>query len=125
MVFHSLRKLLFYRSSDIVKPRVLLIEPTGASAINFNGTAIHSALHIPCPAKFLLLFPVNDKNKMQLNNKYLEVELLIVDEILMVLNNLLFQIYKSLNDIFIPTQDIPFDGKSVLLWVELYQLQPV
>ena len=62
---------------------------------------------------------------MQLNNKYLEVELLIVDEILMVLNNLLFQIYKSLNDIFIPTQDIPFDGKSVLLWVELYQLQPV
>ena len=43
----------------------------------------------------------------------------------MVSNKLLYQIRKRLNEILTPTQDIRFDGKSVLVCVDFYQISPV
>ena len=99
----------------------MLLAPTGVATININGNTIHSGLHIPCRGKLL---PLNDANKAELRNKYSEVELVITDEISMVSGKLLYQIHKRLNEIS-PGQDIPFDGKSIVVCGDLHQLPRV
>ena len=79
-------------------------------------------MHIPCQGK---LFPLNDANKVELINKYAEVELVIIDKIPMVSSKLFYQIQKRLSEIFSPRQDIPFGGKSVLMCGNLRELPPV
>ena len=93
LVFHSVRKVLPYRRRDRVKPG-LSIAPASVAAVNNYGTAIYSALHIPCRPTFL---PLNDKNKAELRKKYSEEGLLSIDKISMVPNKLLYQIHKSLS----------------------------
>ena len=117
-----MNKVILYRSGDPVKPRVLLLAPTGVAKININGNTVHSGLHIPCQGK---LFPLNDANKVELINKYAEVELVIIDKIPMVSSKLFYQIQKRLSEIFSPRQDIPFGGKSVLMCGNLRELPPV
>ena len=70
------------------------------------------------------LLPLNDKNKVELRNKYSEEELLIIDEISTVSSKLFYQVHKRMNEIFCPGQDFPFGGKSVLVCGDLYQLPP-
>ena len=77
-IFHEVSKVFLYRSAYPAKPRILLLTPTGVATININGNTIHSRLHISCQSKLL---PLNDANKVELRNKYSEVELAIVDEI--------------------------------------------
>ena len=114
-----MNKVFLYRSGDPAKARVLLLAPTGVAAININGT-LWFAYNMS--RKFLLL---NDANKAVLRNKYSEVELVIIDEILMVSSKLFYQIHKSLNEIFSPGQDVPLYRKSVLIRGDLCQLPPV
>ena len=121
-IYHSVNKLFLYQSGSPVKPRVLVLVPTGVAAININGTTIHSGLNIPCRSK---LMPLNDNNCAKLRNKYSDVEIVIIDEMSMVSHKLLYQIHKHLNEISSPKQDIPFGGKSVLDCGDLYQLPPV
>ena len=99
-----------------------MLAPTGVAAINIDGTTIHSGLNIPCHGK---LFPLNDKNRALLRNKYSEVQLIIIDEISMVPSKLLFQVHQRLLDIFACSSNIPFAGKPVLVCGDLYQLPPV
>ena len=66
-VFHAMNKVFLYRSSGPSNPKVSLLTPTGVTANNVNGNAIHSGLHIPCRGKLL---PLNDPNKTELRNKY-------------------------------------------------------
>ena len=99
-----------------------MLAPTGVAAINIDGTTIHSGLNIPCHGK---LFPLNDKNRALLRNRYSEVQLVIIDEISMVPSKLLFQIHQRFIEIFENTSNVPFAGKSVLLCGDLYQLPPV
>ena len=121
-VFHAVSKVFLYRRGDSAKPRVLLIEPKGVAAININGNAVHSVLHIPCRSKLLSL---NDANKAELRNKYSEVELVVIDEISMFSSKLFYQTREGLNEIISPGQDIPFVGKSVLVCENLCQLPAV
>ena len=94
----------------------------GAAAININGNAIHSDLHIPCRGQLL---PLSDTNKAEIQNKYAEVELVVIDEISMVSSKLFNQVHKRLNEIFTLGKDSPFSGKSVLVCGYLSQLPPV
>ena len=100
----------------------MLLAPTGVTAININRNTIHSCLHIPCRGKIL---PLNNANKAEFRNKYSEVELLVTDDISMVSGKLFYQIYKRLNEIFSPGQDIPFGRKSIVVCGDLYQPPPV
>ena len=43
----SLTKTFTYTNSELEKPKVLLLAPTGVAAINIYGTSIYSAPHIP------------------------------------------------------------------------------
>ena len=55
-------------------------------------------------------------------NKYSELQLFIIDETPVVSSKLLYQIHNSLSEIFTPSQDIPFSGKLVVLYGDLYKL---
>ena len=73
------------------KPKVLFLAPTGVSAVNIDGTTIHSALYISV-GYFRRNFPgLSDKMKSSLRNKYSELKVLVIDEISMVSNDLLFK----------------------------------
>ena len=71
------------------------------------------------------MFPVSNKNRALLRNKYSEVQLIIIDEISMVPSKLLFQVHQRLIEIFESSSNIAFAGKSVILCGDLYQLPPV
>ena len=109
-VFHTVR----YFCMEVVTQLkfYLLLALTGVAAININGNAVHSGLHIPCQGKLL---PLNDAKIAELRNKYSEVELVIIDKISMVSSKLFYQTHKCLNEIFSPGQDIPFGRKSILV----------
>ena len=66
---------------------------------------------------------LNDANKAELRNRYLEVELVIIGEISMVSGKLFYKIKKRLNEIFSPGEDIPFCSKSIVVCGDLYQMQ--
>ena len=71
--------------------------PTDVAAINIDGRTIHTAFNIPVGNFSCNLTPLNDKIKSSLRNRLSEVKSIIIDEISMVFNNLLFHIYLRLN----------------------------
>ena len=62
------------------------------AAVNIDGTAIHSALHIPVDYFGRNLTGLANKMKPSLRSKYLELKVLVIDEISIVSNDLLFNI---------------------------------
>ena len=85
VIYNAISKTLLYLCKDPEKPRVLLLRPTGISAVNIGGTTIHSGLAIKPGTKLLGL---NDKSKAALRNRLSEVKLLIIDELSMVSSDL-------------------------------------
>ena len=76
---------MLYHCQNHGKPRVVLVAPTGISAVNIGGITINSGLAIKPGTKLLVL---NDKSKAALRNRLSEVELLIIDELSMVSSDL-------------------------------------
>ena len=74
-------KTLMYNGGDPDKPRVLLLAPTGVASVNTDGNTIHSDLGIHCKGQF---YPLNDNQKVSLQNELSKVKLLIIDEISVV-----------------------------------------
>ena len=72
---------MLYHCKNPEKLKVLLLGPTGISAVNIGGTTIHSGLETKLGTKLLGL---NDKSKAALKNRLSEVKLLIIDELSMV-----------------------------------------
>ena len=81
-IYHSVTKLLMYKGGEPSKQRVLVLGPTGVSAIHINGTTIHSGLVIPTTHG--KMFPLKDKAKCTLRTKLSCVEMIMIDEISMV-----------------------------------------
>ena len=69
--------------------------------------------------------PLCDINRLELRNKYSEVKIVIIDEILIVSGKLLYQIHKRLNEIFSLLQDIQFGWNLELVYGKFYQLHSV
>ena len=67
---------MLYHCKDPERPRVLLLRPTGISAVNKGGADIYSGLEIK-PGSYLL--GLNDKSKAALRNKISDVKFLAVD----------------------------------------------
>ena len=87
------------------------MSPIGISAVNINWTIIHSALGITTQGK-------NFKNvatsiRYIYRNELSGVKLIIIDEILMVSSDLLYQIHTRLVEIFDCGPDQPFVRTSV------------
>ena len=110
-IYNAVSKALLLNFKAPEKSGVLLLGPTGISAVNISGT-IHSALEIKPGAK---LSGLSDKTKASLRNKLSEVKLLMIDKIAMVSSNLRTEIDASLSDTFSTSIQLPFGGLSVVL----------
>ena len=77
VIYNAISKTLLFHCKDLEKPSVLLLDPTGISAVNIGGTTIHSGFGIKPGIRLLGL---NDKSKTALRNKLSEVTFLIIDE---------------------------------------------
>ena len=122
MIYNTTSKTLFYHCKDPEKPRVLLLGPTGISAVNIGGTTIHSGLRIKPGTN---LFGLNDKSKAALRNRLSEVKFLITDELSMVSSDLWTDIDSRLGEIFMTICEKAFAGLSVTTVADLLQLPPV
>ena len=66
VIYNAILKTLLYHYKDTEKPRVLLLGPTGISAVNVGGITIHTGIEIKLRAKLLGL---NHKSKAALRNR--------------------------------------------------------
>ena len=125
VLYQSLTKTLSYGNVSVDKPKVLLMAPTGVTAINIDGTTIHTALNIPIGSFGKNLPPLGDKMKSSLRNKLSDLKVIIVDEISMVSNDLLFYVHLRLNEIFGSVNNEHFAGITVITVGDFFQLPPV
>ena len=122
VIHNAISKSLLYDCKDPEKPRVLLIGPTGISAVNIGDTTIHSGVGIKPGIKLLVL---NDKSKAALRNKLLEVEFLIINELSIVASDLWTDIDSRLGKILMMVPGKAFDGLSVMTIAKLLRLPSV
>ena len=78
VIYNAISKILLYQGPE--KSRVLLLSPTGISAVYIGGITIHSGLSFKSGIRLLDL---NDA-LAALRNKILEVKLLFIDKLSMV-----------------------------------------
>ena len=124
VLYQSLTKNFSYRNSELDKSKVLPLAPTGVAAINIDDTTIHSALNLLVGNFEKHLPALNDKTRSSLRNKFSEVKGIIIDEISMVFNDLLFHIHLRLLEIFGCPNSTPFAGLSIIVVGNLIQLPP-
>ena len=124
-IYQSLTKTLSYGDVVIEKPKVLLMAPTGIADIQVDGTTIHTGLGIPVGCFGTKLSLLHDKMKCNLRNHLSDLKVIIIDEISMVSNKLLFYVHLRLNEIFGSVNSDPFAGITVIVVRNLLQLPPI
>ena len=117
VIYNGISKILLYYCVEPEKPRVLLLGPTGISAVNIGGTTtIHSCYESKPGTKSLGL---NGKSKAALRSRLSEVKLLITDELSMVSSNLWTDVESRLREMFMMIPEKAFAGLSVLTVADL------
>ena len=122
VIYNAISKILLYLCKHREKPRVLLLAPTGISAVNIRETIINSGLGVKPGTK---LFDSNGKSKASLRNRLSEVKLVIIDKLSVVSNDLWTDIDSRLGEIFMMIPEQAFPGVSVMPVADLLQLPPV
>ena len=82
-------------ASNANLPTVLLMAPTGVSAINLSGTTVNTALATPKETGENLP-AMSDQKKTQMRVSLSELKLIIIDEVSMISNITLLQIHQRL-----------------------------
>ena len=121
LIYNAASKLLLYHCKHPENPRVLLLGPTGITAVNIGETIIHSGLGIKPGIRLLGL---NDKSKAALRNKLSEAKYLIIDELSMISSDLWVDINSRLQEIYMIIEKV-FSGLSVMTVGDFLQLPPV
>ncbi len=106
------------------KKRVLVLAPTGIAALNANGVTIHSAFG--WDNLQLNIDEISDKKlklKTEKRQVLKNVQTIIIDEISMVRADIFEKIDRILR--LLNNSDLPFGGKQVLLFGDLFQLPPI
>lgn len=105
--------------------KILLLAPTGISAININGATLHSTFGFDN----LVTTPLNQLNKTTIKLKKEKISLLkvvdifIIDEISMVSADVFEKINKILQ--IVMNNKKVFGGKRFILFGDLFQLPPI
>lgn len=123
-IYHTAAKTFRHACKNPELPTVLLMAPTGVSAININGTTINTALAIPQQTSDNLP-AMSDQKKTQLRLSFSELKLIIIDEISMVGNITLLHIHQRLQQVFGTGNLQLFAGISIIAVGDLYQLPPI
>ena len=116
-------KTFSYKNSELEKPKVLLLAPTGVAALNIDGTTINFALHILVGKRHLPA--LNGKMSSSLRNKFSKVKAISIDEIFIVSNDLLFHIHRRLLEIFGSPNNTLFADLSIIVVRDFLQFPPV
>ena len=122
-IYHTLVKTFRCIVSNPELPTVLLMAPTGVSAINIEGTTINTGLAIPKETGENLP-AMSDQKKTQIRVLLSELKLIIIDEVSMVSKITLLHIHQRLKDIFGSNSSQLFAGISIIAVGDLYQLPP-
>ena len=125
VTYQSLTKTLSYGSTLVDKPKALLMAPTNVAAINIDSTTIYTDFNIPVGHFGGYLPPRSYKMKSSLRNRLSELKIIVIDEISLIFNNLLFYDHLRLNEIFGTVNDKPFAGISVITVGDFFQFLPV
>lgn len=105
-----------------VKKKCVVTAPTGVAAINAGGVTLHSLFGIPfgpITPYDKLDYKFSPWKKVMLQN----IDVLIIDEISMVRPDVLDTVDRKLR--MICKKDVPFGGKQVVMFGDLFQLPPV
>lgn len=102
------------------RKNVVVVAPTGVAAINVGGQTIHSFFQIPTktPISKKDLNPGSSRREL-----YRALDVVVIDEVSMVRSDIMSAISYVLrisND-----NNLPFGGKQLLMFGDLYQLPPV
>jgi hypothetical protein len=116
--------LLFALRSALGSECVLLA-PTGVAASNIQGHTIHSKLAIPVSRKSNAMDSLAPDALLRMQEAWLGVQYIFIDEISMVGQSLLGKIDRRLREIFSTHKDVVFGGRSVLFFGDFGQLPPV
>ncbi|XP_071963825.1 uncharacterized protein [Antedon mediterranea] len=103
---------------------ILKLAPTGIAAYNIKGQTIHSSLSIPINIS-LPYQPLGEEKISALRNQLRQLQIVIIDEISMVNQRLLWYIHGRLRQIKQVRNDSPFGNISVIAVGDFYQLPPV
>ena len=125
VIYQSLTKIFSYENVSLDKTKVLLIASTNVDAINIDVTTIHTALNIPVGHFGKNLPSLNDKIRSTLRNRLSDLKVIIINEISIVSNSILYYIHLRLNEILGTTDTEPFNGLTILSVGDFFQLPPV
>ena len=132
---HLIRTLMAYQyiRSEIKKDpcHLLLGAPTGIASHNIGGMTLHSMWNLPVDhsngrknsAKEYRRLKPGQVNIMRAN--YAHACGMIVDEVSMISNQMLMAINMRMNEVLGSTDPVPFGGMPVIVFGDLFQLEPV
>jgi ATP-dependent exoDNAse (exonuclease V) alpha subunit len=114
------KSLLLKHFIKNTRKKVAVVAPTGAAAISVGGQTIHSF--------FGLNWGVQHPKQVQrisptLKDMLQGIDIIIIDEISMVRADVMDMIDKILK--LATERDLPFGGKQIIMFGDLYQLPPV
>ena len=123
-IYHEGTRILGKMMENPDDVSILKLAPTGIAAYNINGKTIHSALSIPI--KFTLPYqPLGEEKISQLRTRLAQLQILIIDEISMVDQKLLWYIHGRLRQLKQSRDNSPFGKVCVIAVGDLFQLPPV
>ena len=109
----------------ITKKAAIVLAPTGIAALNVNGVTLHSAFGYDNLVKLDInkITEAEIKLKKEKRDVLKRVETIIIDEISMVRADIFDKIDRILK--VINQTNLPFGGKQMLVFGDLFQLPPV
>ena len=120
-VVHHMESILRKSGDETEQPYVLLCAPTGAAASLIEGITLHKAFNLDFSGHhYSLPDKIRDIKKMQLK----DLKLLMIDEVSMVNNRMLYQIDLRLQEVK-ERLNVPFGGVCLMCFGDIMQLKPV
>ena len=121
-----LQKALSYGAKNASKERLITMAPTGVAAVNVAGSTINSIFSMPPGCEYSKhINKLPDSVRTTLQERFSELQVIVIDEISMVSKYRLLHIHQRLCDILGCTEDIPFAGISIITCGDFYQLPPI
>ena len=103
-----------------------LAAPTGAAAFLIKGTTLHSLFKLPVNISFQTELPFLQGTQLQqLQHTFQNTEIVIIDEMSMVGQYMLYQISRRLQEAKPNNGTVDFGGVSIVLMGDFAQLPPV